>query len=135
VFSHRHQRRKIVIKRVATVSVYVTDEDKALDFYVNKLGFEKREDAPMDDQGHRWIEVAPPGGETRVVLQKGFADWTTDKVGQFASNTFETDDLQKTYEELKGRGVEFTQEPKEEFWGKYAMFLDQDGNSFVLTQR
>ena len=63
-----------MIKRVATVSVYVNDEDKALDFYVNKLGFDKREDQPMDDQGHRWIEVAPPGAETRVVLVKDFGD-------------------------------------------------------------
>ncbi|MBA2448447.1 MAG: VOC family protein [Chloroflexi bacterium] len=110
-------------------------QDKALDFYVNKLGFEKREDVPMDDQGNRWIEVAPPGGETRVVLVRGYGDWTPEKVGQFNSNTFETDDIQKTYEALKGRGVEFTQEPKQEFWGTYAMFLDQDGNSFVLTQR
>lgn len=124
-----------MIKRAATVSVYVSDNDEALDFYVNKLGFEKREDVPMDDQGNRWIEVAPSGAETRVVLTKGYADWTPEKVGQFANITFETDDIQKTYEELKGRDVEFTQEPKEEFWGTYAMFQDQDGNSFVLTQR
>ncbi len=124
-----------MIKRVATTSIHVSDEDAAIDFYVNKLGFEKREDQPMDDQGHRWIEVAPPGADTRLVLVKGFGDWTPEKVGQFAANTFETDDLQKTYEEYKGRGVRFTQEPKQEFWGSFAMFADQDGNTFVVTQR
>lgn len=124
-----------MIKRIATASVHVSDEDKAIDFWVNKLGFEQREDAPMDDQGHRWIEVSPPGAETRVVLVKGYGDWTPDKVGQFGNVTFETDDIQQTYQELKGRGVEFTQEPKQEFWGTFTMFLDQDRNTFVLTQR
>ena len=58
-----------MITNIAVTGVFVSDEDTALDFYVNKLGFEKRADEPMGD-GMRWIEVAPPGAVTRIVLSR-----------------------------------------------------------------
>ena len=61
-----------MITNIAVTGVFVSDEDTALDFYVNKLGFEKRADEPMGD-GMRWIEVAPPGAVTRIVLSRATA--------------------------------------------------------------
>ena len=124
-----------MITNVAVVGVFVSDEDKALDFYVNKLGFEKRADEPMGD-GLRWIEVAPPGAMTRIVLTRGYGDWSQEKVGQFAGIVFEPDDINATYQELSARGVEFTEPPTAQPWGGVqALFKDQDGNTFVLVQR
>jgi catechol 2,3-dioxygenase-like lactoylglutathione lyase family enzyme len=124
-----------MITNVAVVGVFVSDEDKALDFYVNKLGFEKRADEPMGD-GLRWIEVAPPGATTCIVLTRGYGDWSQEKVGQFAGIVFEPDDINATYQELSARGVEFTEPPTAQPWGGVqALFKDQDGNTFVLVQR
>jgi catechol 2,3-dioxygenase-like lactoylglutathione lyase family enzyme len=58
-----------MLTRIGTITVQVTDQDKALDYYVKKLGFEKRADQPMGP-GMRWLEVAPPGAETRILLYK-----------------------------------------------------------------
>jgi lactoylglutathione lyase len=123
-----------MITSIGSTGVYVNDQDEAIDFYVNKLGFELREDQPMGE-GLRWIEVAPPGGDTVVVLTMGYGGWAPEKVGDFAGIAFLADDVRATHEELSGRGVEFTQEPTEEPWGTYASFKDQDGNEFVLVQR
>jgi predicted enzyme related to lactoylglutathione lyase len=123
-----------MITHVAVVGVYVSDEDRALDFYVNKLGFEKRADEPMGD-GLRWIEVAPPGAATRIVLTRGYGDWSPEKVGQFANIVFAPDDIDATYQELSARGVTFTEPPTRHPWGSEAQFVDQDGNGFVLVQR
>jgi predicted enzyme related to lactoylglutathione lyase len=123
-----------VIDRVATSAVYVSDQDAALDFYVNRLGFEKAADDPMGD-GLRWVEVVPPGAETRVVLVHGYGGWSPERVGQFASLTYETADLEAAYRELSARGVVFVQPPTPQPWGSMAQFRDQDGNTFVLAQR
>lgn len=121
---------------IKSVSVYVSDEDKALDFYINKLGFEKRMDAPlgMEDPSLRWVEIGIPGEETAIILVRGYAGWNEGRVGKFAGIVLGTDDIHKTYEELRARGVEFSQAPSEESWGSQAQFEDQDGNGFVLAQ-
>jgi Glyoxalase/Bleomycin resistance protein/Dioxygenase superfamily len=69
------------ITRLYTADIYVHDLDKAVDFYVDKLGFEKRADEPVDEEGHRWVEVAPNGSETALVLSHGFGSWSPEKVG------------------------------------------------------
>ena len=107
----------------------MSDQDRALAFYTNKLGFETRADISVGD--YRWIEVAPPGAETALVLEPGQGT-----VGTFTSVVFATDDMQATYDELHSRGVHFTQEPTRQDWGGIqAQFVDQDGNTFVLVQR
>ncbi|HBY94278.1 MAG: VOC family protein [Ardenticatenaceae bacterium] len=122
-----------MITRVRSVTVYVSDQDKALDFYVNKLGFEKLSDSRFGPE-YRWIEVAPPGAETVVILAKGYGDWSEERVGQFAGIVFEADDIQATYETLRDRGVHFTEPPERQPWGMMqAIFGDQDGNTFVLV--
>jgi lactoylglutathione lyase len=110
-----------MITRVISVGVRAGDQDRAIDFYVGKLGFEKRRDEPMGPDG-RWVEVAPPGAETAVV------PFTPGLV-------FACDDLQATFEELRGRGVEFTEEPSEQPWGRWAQFRDPDGNEHGLVER
>ena len=119
------------ITRVGIVGVSVSNQDRALDFYVNALGFEKRVDEYMSESA-RWIEVAPTGAETRLVLEPGLEDRMDTS---WAGMIFESDDIRATYEELRGRGVEFTEEPSEQPWGVWARFKDTDGNEFGLIQQ
>ncbi len=126
----------MALKHVTSVPVYVNNQDKAVDFYTTKLGFEKRTDAPMgeEDPSVRWIEMALPDAQTSIVLVRGYADWSADKVGKFTGMVIGTDDITGTYEELKGRGVNFTQVPEKAPWGgSYGQFQDQDGNEFGLV--
>ena len=120
-----------MITKASTVGVYVSDQDRALDFYLNALRFEKRRDEPMGPEA-RWIEVAPAGAETRLVLFT--PPGQEDRIGTFSNIVLECDDIHVTYEELRDRGVEFTAEPSEQPWGMWAQFKDQDGNEFGLFQ-
>jgi predicted enzyme related to lactoylglutathione lyase len=119
-----------MIKQIKFVSIPVADQDRALDFYTEKLGFTIITDQPFDDK-QRWIELRVPKAETRIVL------FTTDedksRIGKLMNVSYTCDDLQKTYEELKGKGVEFEQPPKKEPWGSYATFKDSEGNGFALS--
>ncbi len=121
-----------MITRAGTVGIYVSDQDRALDFYVDVLGLEKRLDEPMSPDDARWIEVVPAGAETRLVLFT--PPGQEDRIGTFSNVVLECDDLQATYEELRGRGVEFTEEPSQQPWGMWAQFKDVDGNEFGLIQ-
>ena len=121
-----------MIKHVSLTTVYVSNQEQALDFYVNKLGFEVRADDTMGDM--RWIQVAPRGAVTTIVLAHGFGGWSEEKVGQFTGIGLEADDLEATYRELSSRGVEFTEPPTQQPWGLQSQFVDQDGNGYVLGQ-
>lgn len=123
-----------MIKQIGTTGVYVSDQDKAIEFYVDVLGFEKRDDQPMGE-GARWIEVAPPGAESRLVLSLPSDEEGRQRVGTFVGIVFETDDIEATHRELSTRGVGFTEPPTLQPWGTMAQFVDQDGNGFVLVQR
>ena len=120
-------RLRRMITQIKFASIAVADQDRALDFYTAKLGFKVLTDQPFGN-GMRWIELKIPGAETRVVL---FTPPGA-QPGGFQNVVFQTDDVQKTFAELKGRGVEFTQEPKTEAWGTSAMFKDSEGNVFLL---
>ena len=119
-----------MIKRVKFVSIPVRDQDRALAFYTEKLGFKVSTDAPMGP-GMRWIELRMPRAETGVVLftAPGQETW----IGSFMNISFETDDVHGTAAELKAAGVEFVKEPTTESWGTSAIFLDSEGNRFVLS--
>src|SRR5438067_8679699 len=114
-----------MMKQVKFVSIPVEDQDRALDFYTEKLGFTIITDQLFDEK-QRWIELHVPKAETRVVL------FTTDedkgRVGTFMNMSYTCDDLEKTYGELKKRGVEFENPSKNEPWGNYAIFKDSEGN-------
>lgn len=99
----------------------------------NKLGFALRSDNPMGEE-LRWLEVAPQGAQTGIVLAKGYGGWAPERVGTFTGLVVSTDDIQATYEDLKGRGVEFSEPPTQQPWGMMqALFADQDGNGYVLV--
>jgi predicted enzyme related to lactoylglutathione lyase len=120
--------------RLYSVDMYVSDVDRAVDFYVGKLGFEKRTDAPVDDRGHRWVEVAPKGSETAIILACGFGSWSPDKVGGWSRVIVHVDDMDRTVEALKRQNVAFETEPEKFPFGTYAQVQDPDGNVFGLLQ-
>ncbi|MDF2772230.1 MAG: Glyoxalase/bleomycin resistance protein/dioxygenase [Geminicoccaceae bacterium] len=119
-----------MIKAIKFVGVPVSDQQRALEFYTNTLGFRVVTDQPFDDH-QRWIELAigrsssgislftPPGQENRI--------------GTFTGISFVADDVKATHRELAAKGVKFVQEPQEADWGTAAIFADPDGNQFVLS--
>jgi predicted enzyme related to lactoylglutathione lyase len=118
-----------MIKGIKFASIPVRDQNKALEFYTQKLGFQVQTDQAMGP-GQRWIELKIPGADTMVVLftMEEHKDW----IGKQQSIVFWADNVEKTYAELVGRGVTFAHPPKKEPWGMYTTFADPDGNKFVL---
>jgi predicted enzyme related to lactoylglutathione lyase len=133
--------------RIANAQLWVHDQDEALAFYTEKLGFEVRTDATLPEMGNfRWLTVSPadqpdvaivlmaiPGPP---VMDEAAAEQVRSLMAMgFAGTVFlTTDDCQASYEELRARGVEFTEEPEERPYGIDAGFRDPSGNSFRLTQ-
>ena len=120
-----------MIKAVKFVSIPVKDQSQSLEFYTQKLGFQILTDQPFGKQ--RWIELSIPGADTGIVLFT--PPGQESRIGTFANISFTCDDVQKTYEELRARGVDFQQPPKKESWGTSAIFKDVDGNTFVMSGR
>ncbi len=120
-----------MIKSVKFVSIPVKDQERALAFWRDKIGCKVATDQPFGAQ--RWIELKIPGGETGLVLFT--PEGQEDRVGSFWGGSFHCDDARKTFEELKARGVEFTQPPKTEHWGTSAIFKDSEGNTFVMSSK
>ena len=119
-----------MIQQIKFASIAVADQQRALDFYTQKLGFKVLTDQEFGP-GMRWIELKIGNAETKLVLFSPPGK----EPGGFQNFVFQTDNVQKTYEELKAKGVEFTQEPKTESWGTSAMFKDSEGNIFLLGTR
>src|ERR1051325_4839801 len=120
-----HYVRRIMIKQIKFVSIPVADQNRALDFYTDKLGFTIITDQPFD-QKQRWIELRIPKAETRVVLFT--PEGEEKRIGSFMNMSYVCDDIDKTYAELQKRGVEFEGPPQTQPWGRYAMFKDSEGN-------
>ena len=120
-----------MIRGIKFASIPVTDQDRALAFYTEKLGFRLLTDQPYSAE-QRWIELGIPGADTRVVLFQ-FGDHL--KPGGNMNVTFWTDDVEATSRELMKKGVEFVKPPKREDWGTAAVFKDLDGNCFVLSSK
>lgn len=126
-----------MIDKVGTVSIFVSDQDRAKDFYTNKLGFELRQDAPLyPGASARWVSVAPKGAATEIVLYLPDENWEHYRqvVGQSQAVTFNVTDLHSLHTSLKTKGVKFIQEPDTQPWGTYAMIQDSEGNSLILTE-
>jgi hypothetical protein len=117
------------IDRVSTVTIAVADQDEALTWYTGMLGFEKKMDVRSPQ--FRWLTVAPP---QQVDVEFLLASWFPDLVGKNATWVLSTRDCQGSYEELKSRGVEFSQKPVLRPWGIEAIFFDLYGNSYALVQ-
>jgi predicted enzyme related to lactoylglutathione lyase len=116
---------------VKFVSIPTQDQDRALAFYTQKLGFSIVTDQPFDEK-QRWIEMRIGKAETRFVL---FDMGGAKPVGTPFNGALACDNVERTYEELKERGVEFVSEPQKQPWGTFATFADPDGNHFVLSSR
>ncbi|WP_232696459.1 VOC family protein [Brevibacillus daliensis] len=118
-----------MIKKMATVAVYVEDQQKAKEFWTAKVGFEIKRETQMGPNAF-WLEVAPPGQETALVIypKQMMKNWEECK----ASIVFECEDMDSTYQRLKENGVQFQGEPSKMEWGTYVSFTDLDGNSFLL---
>ncbi len=135
-----------MITKMNHVSVFVLDQEKAFDFYVNKLGFKVHTDAPMGPN-MRWLTVCPPEQpdleislmeiKDGMMFTKETAEQMRNlvKKGTFGFGVFECNDIYATYEELKAKGVEFKKAPKEEFYGIEALMKDDSGNWFSLGQK
>ena len=119
-----------MIKGIKFANIPVTDQDRALEFYTQKLGFRIITDAPFNDR-QRWIELGIPRAETRLVLFT--APGQEKMLGGFMNVTFTTDDIETTARVMKEKGVEFVQDPQKADWGTAAIFKDPDGNQFVLS--
>ena len=135
-----------MLKQLTNVQVWVHDQDEALAFYTEKLGMELREDVTVPEMGNfRWLTVGVPGQDVAITLMAVpgppvFDDDTREKItslmakGASGGLFFSTDDCRATYEELKGRGVEFSQEPTEQPYGIDAGFRDPSGNQMRVAQ-
>jgi catechol 2,3-dioxygenase-like lactoylglutathione lyase family enzyme len=133
--------------KIANAQLWVHDQDEALDFYTRKVGFEVRADVTVPElDNFRWLAVSPGGQEDFSVVLMAIpgppvmdaetGQEVRDLMGKgFAGTVFlSTDDVQASYDELQGRGVEFSQTPEQRPYGIDAAFRDPSGNSIRLTQ-
>jgi predicted enzyme related to lactoylglutathione lyase len=121
-----------MIKQLKFVSVPTSDQDRALAFWTEKVGFRVATDQPMGP-ARRWIELSIPGAETGVVLFT--PDGQEDRIGSFFNGSFGCDDVDHTWRQMTTKGVEFDGPPEKQPWGTFAKFKDPDGNTFVLSSR
>lgn len=117
-----------MITHIKFVSVPCTDQDRSLAFFTEQLGFKVVTDQPFGP-GQRWIELRVGSSDTRLVLFN--MDKGPKPGGQF-NGALACDNVERTYDELRARGVEFTTPPKKEPWGTFCVMKDPDGNEFVL---
>lgn len=134
-----------MVTGLSHATVYVLDQDEALKFYRDKLGFEVRTDATMDN-GFRWLTVGPkmqPDLEIILMAVKESPMFPAEKMemlkkliesGAMGVGVLNTDDCRKTYEELKAKGVQFMSEPTERFYGIECLLRDNSGNWFSMSQ-
>ena len=120
-----------MIKQIKFVSIPTADQNRALRFYTEKLGFTIITDQPFD-QKQRWIELRIPKAETRIVLFT--AEGEEKRIGSMMPMSYACDDIDETYKEFVKRGVPFEGPPEKQPWGTYAMFKDSEGNRFVLSE-
>ena len=133
--------------RIANAQLWVLDQDEALAFYTDRLGWEVRADVTLPEMGDfRWLSVGPAGQEDFAVVLMAipgppvFEPETSEQVreltakGATATIFLNSDDIHADYEELKGRGVEFVDTPEERPYGIDASFRDPSGNHIRLTQ-
>ncbi|QWF85590.1 VOC family protein [Amycolatopsis sp. CA-230715] len=135
-----------MITKLSHSCVFVLSQDSAKEFYVDKLGFALRNDMTMGEGGFRWLTVSPPEqpGVEIILMEPGPPqhDPETERAlrelvakGALGAGAWETADCRKTYEVLSARGVTFLQAPAERPYGIEALFRDDSGNWFSLTER
>jgi catechol 2,3-dioxygenase-like lactoylglutathione lyase family enzyme len=132
--------------KISNAQLWVHDQEEALAFWTEKVGMEVRADVTLPELNFRWLSVGPPGQEDIAITLMAIPgppvmDEKTGKQVEdlmskgFAGTIFlTTDDIKASYDELKGRGVEFTEEPSERPYGIDSAFRDPSGNSIRLAQ-
>jgi predicted enzyme related to lactoylglutathione lyase len=121
-------------EKIIYISVFVSSQERAVDFYTNVLGFEKRVDSPVGD-GLRFVTVGVTGQDFELVLWPGTPGQGQPVAGRVpAQYTIETKDCRKAFETLKSRGVKFDTDVLEYPWGFVALFQDPDGNRLQVRQ-
>jgi catechol 2,3-dioxygenase-like lactoylglutathione lyase family enzyme len=135
-----------MLSKLTSVGVWVHDQDEALAFYTEKLGMEVRDDVTVPEMGNfRWLTVGIPGQDVALALMTipgppVFEAETQAQLknllakGVLGGLFFATDDIKSTYEELKGRDVDFAQEPTEQPYGIDAGIRDVSGNHMRIAQ-
>ncbi|OUM97627.1 MAG: hypothetical protein BAA02_08120 [Paenibacillaceae bacterium ZCTH02-B3] len=121
-----------MITNIAIVSVFVTDQEKAREFWLDKAGFTLVYEEPMGPDGN-WIELELPGGGARLVIYP--KQYMKDSDRMRPSIMFECDDIHGTYERMKAKGVEFLYEPRPLKWGIFTEFLDSEGYRHFLREK
>lgn len=134
-----------MISKLSHACVFVLNQQDALEFYTGKLGMEVRMDHTMEG-GFRWVTVGTKDQpDLEIILFEVTAGPMMDEAtvrqfrsliaaGRLGAGVFQTKDCRKTYEELKAKGVEFTSPPQDRFYGVEAIFKDNSGNWFSMTQ-
>jgi predicted enzyme related to lactoylglutathione lyase len=123
-----------MLERILYTSLMVSDQDRALDFYTNVLGFELAVDAPTAD-GQRFIAVGVNGQDFQLILWPGTPGQARPADGRVpASYTIETKDIRSDFEALESRGVKFETDVLEYPWGYIALFEDPDGNRLQIRE-
>lgn len=124
---------------IESVSLVVDDYDSAITFFVDALGFELVEDSPAvtnDGRPKRWVVVRPPGAETGILLARADGDQQKASVGHHAGGRvglfLRVQDFEAAYERMTNAGVRFVTSPREESYGRFAIFLDVAGNRWDL---
>jgi predicted enzyme related to lactoylglutathione lyase len=119
-----------MIKRIKFLGIPVRDQDRALRFYTEKLGFSVQTDQAFSPT-QRWIELSIPGAETGIVLFT--PEGQEDRIGTFVNTSWKVDNLDQTYAGLQSKGVEFVGPPQQQPWGTFAVMKDSEGNQIVLS--
>ena len=140
-------RSVLSMMKITNAQLWVHDQDEALAFYTGKVGMEVRSDATLPEiPGFRWLTIAPRGQDDVAITLMAIPgapvmdEQTGNEVRNLVSKGFAgtvfltTDDVRRDYEEMKARGVEFTEEPEERPYGIDCGFRDPSGNSLRLTQ-
>lgn len=124
------QTAAMAITHVQLLSVPVSDQDRARDFYVNVLGFELVRDNHMGP-AQRWVQVAPRGGQTSLTLVTWFPSMPT---GSLRGLVLETDDLDADVDSLREHGLELHNGIQKQPWGRFVTITDPDGNGLVIQE-
>ena len=121
-----------MIKRIKFLGVPVRDQDRALAFYTEKLGFRILTDQHFSEK-QRWIELSIPGAETGIVLFT--PEGHEERIGTFVNTSWEVDSVEMTYKELEAKGVVFKGPPEKQPWGTFVIMKDSEDNQIVLSSR
>lgn len=131
-----------MIKRVTHVTVYVRNDDEALAFFTDKLGFKKKMDSPMGPGGPRWLTVTPAGQSDFEVILFNPSTWfkgeeariATEQIGRQAMIILDSDDIDADYRALTAAGITIDRGVRDLPWGRDLVFRDLYGNQYNLVQ-